>query len=380
MNILETPPSRALTDHLYTQATRMLLPLSGTFELSPVCNFACRMCYVRKTRKEVLESPRGILTLEDWRRIAREARDEGLLYLLLTGGEPLLWPDFWTLYDELIDMGFIISINTNGSLIDAEAVAHFLRRPPQKISVTLYGASDKTYRRLCGADGVFTKVDHAIRSLMEAGITVKLNCSLTPDNAADLDWIIDYAKERGTTLAMATYMFPPVRRDPGMVGVNERFTAAESVRHTLHYLRRDRGEKVYRGYLERVVTGYVDPPGLDEGCVDPIDGKIRCRAGKASFWITWDGWMTPCGMMPEPKVDLKDQDFAHAWQRLTEEAAQVRLSGVCDQCANRNICHPCAAMAYAETGTASGIPTYLCESTKHLRSLAQKILDAEAKA
>ena len=39
--------------------------------------------------------------------LLRAARDAGMLYLLLTGGEPFLWPDFWTLYDELIDMGFI---------------------------------------------------------------------------------------------------------------------------------------------------------------------------------------------------------------------------------------------------------------------------------
>ena len=144
-------PSRPLTDFLYAKATRMKVPLSGTFELSPVCNFSCRMCYVRKTAKEVRESPRGILTLDDWRRIAREARDAGMLYLLLTGGEPLLWPDFWPLYDELVDMGFLVSINTNGSLIDSDAVARFLRRPPLKLNITLYGASDETYRSLCDA-------------------------------------------------------------------------------------------------------------------------------------------------------------------------------------------------------------------------------------
>ena len=377
MNNLKTPPSRPLTEFLYTKASRMLVPLSGTFELSPVCNFACRMCYVRKTAREVRESPRSILTLDDWRRIAREAREEGLLYLLLTGGEPLLWPDFWTLYDELIDMGFIISVNTNGSLIDEKAVAHFVRKPPQKLSITLYGANDETYRRLCGADGVFTKVDRAIRSLIGAGIMVKINCSLTPDNAADLDWLIDYARDVGANLAVTTYMFPPIRRDPGMVGVNERFNPEESARYTMRYLRRHRGEAQYHRFLEQVVSGYAEPPGLDEGCVDPIDGKIRCRAGKASFWITWDGWLTPCGMMPEPKVDLKTMDFAAAWQRLTEESAKVRLSGVCDQCPNRELCHPCAAMAYTETGSASGIPTYLCESTKHMRSIARATLDGE---
>lgn len=374
MNILQTPPSRALTDHLYTKASMMKLPLSGTFELSPVCNFACRMCYVRKTPKQVAQSPRRILGLEDWRRIARQAREEGMLYLLLTGGEPLLWQDFWTLYDELIDMGFIISINTNGSLIDDAAIAHFKRKPPQKLSVTLYGASDETYRRLCGVDGVFTRVDHAIRGLLDAGITVKLNCSLTPENAADLDWIVDYAKARGTTLAAATYMFPPVRRDPGMVGVNERFTPEQAAAYQLQYLRRNRGEEAFRHYLERIAQGSVEPPGLDEGCVDPIDGKIRCRAGRASFWITWDGWLTPCGMMNEPRVDLAALPFGEAWQSLTEKSEALRLSGVCDKCANRNICHPCAAIAYAETGSAAGIPEYMCRVTQQTRRLALEAL------
>ena len=310
-------PSRPLTDFLYAKATRMKIPLSGTFELSPICNFSCRMCYVRKTPKEVRESPRGILSLDDWRRIAREARDAGMLYLLLTGGEPLLWPDFWTLYDELVDMGFLVSVNTNGALIDAEAVARFKRKPPKQINITLYGASDETYQRMCGAGGVFSKIDGAIRSLEAAEIVVKLNCSLTPQNADDLDKIVDYAAKRKTILTTTTYMFPPVRRDPTMVGVNERFTPEESAAYLLRYIHRQRGDEAYHYYLQRVLEGYTEPPGLDESCIDPLDGKIRCRAGKASFWITWDGWLLPCGMMPEPKVELKERHFEDAWQELT---------------------------------------------------------------
>ena len=94
MNSPNNNVGRSLTDRLASKAVYMSVPLSGTFELSPVCNFSCKMCYVRKTAKEVRESPRGILGLEDWRKIAREAYDAGMLYLLLTGGEPLLWPSF----------------------------------------------------------------------------------------------------------------------------------------------------------------------------------------------------------------------------------------------------------------------------------------------
>ena len=374
MNTPVNKPGGFLTDYLAGKALRMKVPLSGTFELSPVCNFCCKMCYVRKTAQEVQQSPRSILTLEDWRAIARDAQKAGTLYLLLTGGEPLLWPDFWTLYEELVDMGFLVSINTNGSLIDEEAIARFKKRPPQKINITLYGANDDTYQRLCGAKAVFTKVDKAIRGLIENQITVKINCSLTPENAADLDWIVAYAKERQVQVTVATYMFPPVRRDPTSIGTNERFTPEESARYLLRYLELDRDPAAYHKYLESIVAGCVPPPGLDEGCVDPIDGKIRCRAGRASYWITWDGWLTPCGMMQEPKADVKSQNFDSAWQEITEKSAALQLSGICSSCPNNNVCHPCAAISYAETGATTGIPLYMCKVSQALQKLAREQL------
>lgn len=373
MTIRQTPYGKKLTDYLQVKADAMALPLSGTFELSPVCNFSCRMCYVRKTQAEVNASPRKIMTLEDWRRIAREAKAAGTLFLLLTGGEPLLWPDFWTLYDELTEMGFLVSVNTNGSLIDEEAIAHFRAKPPRRINITLYGAGEESYRSLCG-NGAFSAVDRAIRGLTNAGIPVKLNCSLTPENAADLDGIVDYAKQRDLPLTVTTYMFPPVRRDSSMVGINERFTPEESAYYMLRYLEKDRGGEAYQAYLQSVLSGYVQPPGLDEGCVDPLDGKIRCRAGKSTFWISWDGWMMACGMMPEPRVDMKKMIFPQAWEELKTLTGAVRLSGVCDKCPNLKLCHPCGAIAYAETGETGGIPEYRCRATRELHRIARETL------
>lgn len=377
MNTHENGKGHNITDYLASKALYLKVPLSGTFELSPVCNFSCKMCYVRKTQKEVDASPRGILGLEDWLRIAREARDAGTLYLLLTGGEPLLWPHFWTLYETLVDMGFLVSVNTNGSMIDAEAVARFRRRPPQKINITLYGANDATYKRLCGVDGVFGKVDAAIGMLVENGITVKINCSLTPANAEDVDWIVDYAKEKGVPFQLTTYMFPPVRRDPTRIGENERFTPEDSARYLFRYLERDRGAEAYRNYLQNILAGCVEPPGLDEGCVDPVDGKIRCRAGRSSFWITWDGWLTPCGMMPEPKTDLARRGFADAWEQTVADSEVLRLSSICGNCPNQNVCHACAAIAYAETGKVSGIPTYMCKVSREMQKIARETLGGQ---
>lgn len=363
----------ALSDHLYSKAAFRRIPLSGTFELSPLCNFACRMCYVRKTAAEVRAHHRPMLDYDDWLRIAREAKEQGMLFLLLTGGEPLLWPRFWELYDQLVDMGMLVAINTNGSLIDEAAIARFRQRPPRRVNITLYGGSDATYEALCGVKGVFGKVDRAIRSLKAAGIPLKLNCSLTPHNSGDLETIVAYAKEQELQLDLATYMFPPIRRDPDAVGINERFTPAETARFRVRGIELQQGREACRAFLERVKCGCAEPPGLEEGCYDPVDGRIRCRAGSASFWITWDGLLTACGMMPEPKVDLTGKNFPDAWRELTRAAAELRLSGLCARCENRQLCHPCAAMAAAETGSPEGVPQYLCHVAKELRRMADAI-------
>ena len=84
-----------LTDYLFYKAGQSGIPLSGTFELTPFCNFSCPMCYVRKTAEEVKSSGRSLRTYEQWLKLAREARDAGMLYLLITGGEPTAWPEFW---------------------------------------------------------------------------------------------------------------------------------------------------------------------------------------------------------------------------------------------------------------------------------------------
>lgn len=367
-----TKNSVPLTRLIYSKASGMKIPVSGTFELSPVCNFSCKMCYVRKSQKEVNAHHRPMMKLEQWLEIAREAKEKGMLFLLLTGGEPFLWPDFWQLYEELVKMGFLVSINTNGSLIDDEVIEKLKKLPPKRLNITLYGASDETYEALCGAKNMFRKVDETITKLREAGIMVKINCSLTPSNVKDMEAIINYTKEKKLILEMASYMFPPIRRDADRIGENHRFTVEDYGKYQLQSYRLQYGEKQYQAMLKRIKEKVVPPPGLDESCRDPIDGKIRCRAGKASFWITWDGYMTPCGMMPEPKIDMYENGFSESWDEMVKISERVSLSGVCNTCPDKELCHTCAAVAMAETGKVEGIPTYLCKTVEELQRIADK--------
>ena len=112
-----------ISDYLYQKASRMKIPLNGAFELSPVCNFSCKMCYVRKTPGQLQQEGKTLIPWQAWLELAGQCREAGTLYLLLTGGEPFLYPGFRSLYEALHKMGFLLSINTNGTLIDEQTVA-----------------------------------------------------------------------------------------------------------------------------------------------------------------------------------------------------------------------------------------------------------------
>lgn len=372
MDLVDNTP---LTRLLYAKATAHKIPISGTFELSPVCNFFCRMCYIRKTQKEVEAHHRPQVTLEQWLAIAREAKEKGLLFLLLTGGEPFIWPYFWELYEELVNMGFVISINTNGSLIDDEVIERLRHRPPKRLNITLYGASDETYEALCGVKHVFKKVDQGITKLLKAGIAVKLNCSLTPANVGDMEAIINYAKEKNLTLETAAYMFPPVRRKTDCIGENYRFSPVEYAQNMIKSRFLQYGEERGQAMLKTIKEKTVSPPGLDLSCCNTCEGKVQCRAGKAVFWITWDGYMIPCGMMQEPKIDMYEQSFSEGWEELVKVSEEISVSSVCNTCPNQKYCHSCVAVAMAETGSSEGIPTYLCKTVEEMRKIAYKSAD-----
>ena len=83
--------------HLNNLGCRLGLPVSGAFELTARCNFSCKMCYVH-LQNDIPGLKARELTAENWLSIAREARDMGLLFLLLTGGEPMLREDFPYIY------------------------------------------------------------------------------------------------------------------------------------------------------------------------------------------------------------------------------------------------------------------------------------------
>ena len=158
---------------LLDQAKRTRAPANGSIELLPLCNMNCDMCYVRLSREE-MEKLGRLRTADEWLEIGRQMKEAGVLFLLLTGGEPFLYPEFRRLYLELRRMGMIITINTNGTLID-EDLAEFLGKyKPRRVNITLYGTDEEAYANLCHYPGGYEKALRGIRLLRECGVDVKV--------------------------------------------------------------------------------------------------------------------------------------------------------------------------------------------------------------
>lgn len=367
--------SAGLIEYLHRKADKQGTPLAGTFELTPMCNMRCNMCYVRMSEADVEKTGKRLRSVDEWLNMAEEMKGAGTLFLLLTGGEPLTYPGFKDLYAKLSSMGFVLSINTNATLIDREMADWFAKRPPQRINVTLYGASDETYNRLCHHPAGYTKAMNAIEMLRERGINVKLNCSVTPDNTYDLPKIIDYSDSKKLILQATAYMFPPLRRNPESIGENMRFSPEECAYAEAQIRLLQRGADNLRGYCRQVEQL---SPVEDDLSFDCEGDGVRCRAGKSAFWVTWDGRMLLCAMIDEPSYEISVEGFESAWEKLRGKGAAIRLPSECASCEAKDVCRSCAAVVYTETGTYDKKPQYRCDLIRAIPDACHRVLEEDA--
>ncbi len=355
----------AIRRQLYKRAFQKKLPVNGAFELTPLCNMDCRMCYIRMSQEE-LEQRGTLKTAEEWIAMGKTCVENGMLFLLLTGGEPFMRRDFKEIYIALHKMGLILSLNTNGTMITEETISWLKEYPPSKVNVTLYGGSNETYARLCRLPGGYDAACRGIELLQKAGIYVNINSSFTPENVQDMEAVFAYAKAHSLPATGACYMFPPVRSaKEGVLEEDVRFTAREAGIARAWAERLKLSEEELEIILDRMDQGIFDHIEDEEDCVRTRDEHLSCIAGSCSFWITWDGRMTPCGMMNTPAVRPFEEGFMESWNQLTAQTQTICLPGECSGCKIRGACIICGALSMAEgEGDASRKPEYLCEMTR----------------
>lgn len=354
--------------YLLDKAYRQRIAASGTLELTARCNLSCAMCYIHKKEHDPIALQKELPTAF-WLDMVRELQKAGTLTLLITGGEPLLRKDFREIYLACKQAGIVPSFNTNGSLFTDELIKFLVAFPPAKINVSLYGASEESYRTLCGRGEVFTQVLENLRKLKGAGLPVKINYTVTEHNISDAAAVFAIGKEMGFPVQSATYMFPPLRACENGCAQAARISPREAARHRLICEKLRLSPEQFAQWQQSVKEGSAFFTEAEEDDLRSPTERICCRAGTSSFWITYDGRLLPCGMMEQPVVSLKELPFSSAWEKIKEETDKIFLPPQCTACSLRHHCDVCAAACYAETGRFDAVPDYPCQMTRELAKL-----------
>lgn len=356
---------------LFARAEQTQTPIYGGFELTPYCNLACKMCYVKETAPGL-----PVLGAQEWLDFGRQAAEMGTLVVQITGGEPMLHPEFRTIYAGLKALGMVLTMNTNGTLID-EAMADFLAaNMPRRMNVTLYGPNREVYAQLCGHGEAFDRTIRAIELMLARRIPVKINLTPTTINYPYWDEMLAICKRYSLVAEMTPYLFEPLRKT--CPGRQQYRLDAQRMAEVIEKQRRFRyNEEQMKAYAVLAQRGL---PHFEESRRTTELMPLSCRAATSSFWLCWDGRMNACVNMTQPRADVRTLGFAGAWERVKEYGKTIRMPAKCAACSLRMLCMPCAAVCLHENGTFEQVPQIMCDATEaYARNLAKTVNLTEKK-
>lgn len=156
------------------------------------CNLTCKHCYAISAD---VDFP-GELSTEEVFSVMDDLRAFRVPVLILSGGEPMLRPDLFTIARRAKSMGFYVGLSTNGTLIDAGTLPAILDIGFDYVGVSLDG-QQQTHDRFRRKAGAFDASVAGIRLCRDAGIKVGVRYTLTQDNAHDFPWLLEFAEKEG---------------------------------------------------------------------------------------------------------------------------------------------------------------------------------------
>ena len=329
------------------------IPIRGTFELTPLCNFNCKMCYVHLTKEKVQLTGRTILSAAQWIHIMEQAIAEGMIGATLTGGEALLHPEFDDIYLYLQEKGVEVSVKSNGILLTEDRIRFFLQYPPKKIQITLYGSNDDVYEKVTGSR-CFEKVFDAICRVKKCKIPMSI--SITPNKYMkdDVLNVIRLLEKMEIEVGINSHLMEP-RCETGNCVEDIDLSTDEYIelykqRAMLKHLK-----------IRPIPETDVPIPPLHEV---PIVG-LPCGGGKSSFAVKWNGIMSSCLMFEGVGVDLSIHTFRNAWVSVHEKVEKLLFPGECLKCEMRLVC-PACVLQHDQSGNAVHANQSICRRARRL--------------
>lgn len=342
-------------------AQRPRLPREGWIDLTYRCNFRCRHCWVRESENGAPHPSE--ISFEEICKVADEARSMGCSHWMISGGEPLLRPDFADIFDYLTRKATSYTLNTNGSLI-TPAIARLLTRKGHKM-IALYGADSAVHDHITRLPGSFEACMRGCAYLREAGAAFSMQIVPMRDSFHQLE----------AMYALARNLSPDFRIGASWL-----------------YLRADHdtllNQEILHQRLPAEMINTIDPVIPESGCAGcQSEPWSRCKPSTPQrlFWgcimksekFHIDPWgtMSFCSFIKDPaaRFSLKEFSFQQIWdEHLPRLAAEItgtaEYDARCAICDQRDFCTWCGAYAWLETGRYSAPVEYLCDIARERKN------------
>lgn len=350
--------------HKGLRPTLPRLPLEGSFDLTYRCNNNCRHCWLRIPPKA--QAGKDELTLGEITQIVSEARQMGCQTWNISGGEPMLRPDFPEIFDLLTHKAIHYGLNTNGTLI-TPAIARLLRRKGRKM-VALYGATAKVHDHITRRPGSFEATMQGFAYLKEAGAGFIVQLVPMRDNFHQFDKMVELARSLSPHHRLgAAWLFLSASGSP------------------------QRNAEIARQRLAPPEVIRLDQPDLsieENGggeCEAPCQGAAgddrllaRCLAHRRAFHLDPYGRLTFCSFIKDAalRYDLKRGSFRDAWESFIPALADKVRGGPeylehCGSCELRSDCRWCDVYGYLEHRRHGARVEYLCEVARENRAFKE---------
>ena len=333
------------------------------FELTYNCSEKCIHCYnLGATRNDSEKSHRGDreeLNLEDYKRIIDELYEEGLVKVILTGGDPFSKPIAWDIIDYLFERGVMFDIYTNGQRL-VNDIQRLIDYYPRLVGVSLYSGDAKVHDFITRIKGSWERSMIVVRLLSEKAVPLNLKCCIMRPNVKTYRKILDIAKEVGAVPQFEVNITDSIDGDK---------CASRYLRLTPELL-----EIVLR---DNHIPMYVGPEVPDFGNVGRNPENSACGAGENSFCITPEGYFIPCcafhlifGNLKKQSLKeiLKSSSNLSYWQNL--KLKDYEECGVHEYC---NYCNLCSGVNFSEHGTPVKASENNCYMAKVRYDLAIKM-------
>jgi len=320
------------------EITDMVTLARAYLNVTARCNLACPMCYFASNDSpgyDELSCEALFLTID-------ALSEAGVSNLAISGGEPLLLPDFRDILDYSTKKFPIITILTNGTLITQEDARH-ISKANARVQVSIESANPQVHDGIRGP-GSFNRAIEGVKMLLRAGVhNVEIVQTLTRDSIRESRGVIELAGALGVTYHFS--LFLPVGRGICHMGDME-ITTDELLRHFF---------RVCDASLERRREGEFQAPDLSD-LTSPFEliVKERCGAGSSIISIEPDGKVYPCPVLHTEGMALGKLPDEPVWEIVRRGRRKMpdvtRLPG-CSDCDVAFFCGGgCRARAFAHTG------------------------------